>query len=420
MTFLSCLAAAGLGCLTLTGVGIDLRFMWLLPLLVVCALPVQGDLKLTLEPAVYPDTSGGAVLELSYEIPYTSLAFVRESGAFVSRYRVGIQVLDARRNLVAGDMWQRAVTVNEYDRTVARDSVETGMVRLAISKAAAEAEATVSDLGSDRRASAAFRVTVPTGGMMIRLLRSGQVFFARKYGLDDTIEAVALVLADEKQGQAGRIDSCRFAVQFGGRNVVGAVVPTFDSSGHRAARFAYPMRDSTGAARLGGGEYTLEATGLGVPGLRASVTFRVDVPFFLDDEVWKDKVDKLLYVATQGEMQRLRALPRQDREKAWREFWKSKDRTPTTERNEREEEYFERIEYAQDHFSHGDRGYKSDRARVYVRYGPPDQIESRPFEIDSPACETWYYYQLNLTFVFVDRFGTGEFRLQNPEILDER
>lgn len=394
--------------------------MWLLPLLVVCALPVQGDLKLTLEPAVYPDTSGDGVLELSYEIPYTSLTFVRESGAFVARYRVGIQVLDARRNLVAGDMWQRAISVNEYDRTVARDSVEAGMVRLAIGKTAAEADATVSDLASDRRASAVLRVAVPTGGMVVRLLKSNQVFFARKYGPGDTIEAIALVLADHTQGQAGHIDSCRFAIQLGGRNVAGATVPTFDSSGHRAARFVYSMRDSTGAARLGGGEYTLEVTGLGAPGLRASVTFRVDVPFFLDEEAWKDKVDRLLYIATQGEMQRLRALPRQDREKAWREFWKSKDRTPTTERNEREEEYFERIEYAQEHFSHGDRGYKSDRGRVYVRYGPPDQIESRPFEIDSPAYEKWYYYELNLTFVFVDRFGTGEFRLQNPEALDER
>ena len=91
--------------------------------------------------------------------------------------------------------------------------------------------------------------------------------------------------------------------------------------------------------------------------------------------------------------------------------------TPVKGRYATEEEYFGRIDYAEEHFRHGDRGYLSDRGHVYALYGPPDQIESRPFEIDSPAVEVWYYYQLNKEFDFVDRFGAGEYMLQNREEL---
>jgi GWxTD domain-containing protein len=154
--------------------------------------------------------------------------------------------------------------------------------------------------------------------------------------------------------------------------------------------------------------------------LRASASFRVDVPFFYDDSQYFARVAQLEYVASSGEMQILRRTPRAERESAWRDFWKKKDQTPTTERNEREDEYLARIDYADEHFGHGDRGWRSDRGRVYVRYGAADQVDVRPFEIDAPAYEIWYYYELNRKFVFLDRFGAGEMILQNPEVFDER
>jgi GWxTD domain-containing protein len=116
-------------------------------------------------------------------------------------------------------------------------------------------------------------------------------------------------------------------------------------------------------------------------------------------------------------LKQLRSVPRGERQQAWREFWKKRERTPIKGRYVNEQDYFERIDYAREHFGHGDRGYLSDRGHVYVLYGAPDQIESRPFDIDSPAYEVWYYYQTNKEFDFVDRFGAGEYVLQNREEL---
>jgi GWxTD domain-containing protein len=148
----------------------------------------------------------------------------------------------------------------------------------------------------------------------------------------------------------------------------------------------------------------------------AEITIRS--PFFLSTKEYLDKVDELRYIATDEEMRKLRNAPSSERQRLWEEFWKKKDQTPTTEINEVMEDYFKRIEYCKEHFGKGDLGYKSDRARVYMKYGPPDQIESNPFERSTQPYEIWYYYNENLQFTFVDVSGFGEYILTtNQELI---
>jgi GWxTD domain-containing protein len=367
-------------------------------------------MKLSLDQSIVPTADSGSVLELSYEIPYTSLTFVREAGKFVARFEIIVEVSDARRNVLAGDIWQKSMGLGSYEPSVAKDSVATGTVSLRLVAGGLDCVVTVRDRASERKARAGFRLERPAGGIVLRLYKSGAPLAGRKYGLGDTIEALAEVLSP-----GDSIDSVRFAVLRERRVVTGGNSLAVESTGRTRARFLYPIADSGGMARLGSGEYVLEASGFG-PGRRtgARVGFRVDVPFFCDDSTYLERVDQLLYVASVEEMRRLRGLPRAEREQTWVEFWKKKDPTPTTEQNEREAEYFERIDYADEHFGRGDRGYASDRGRVYVLYGPPDQVENRPFEVDAPAYEIWYYYEVNKRFTFVDKFGAGEYVLANP------
>jgi GWxTD domain-containing protein len=399
--------------------------MWLVPFLLVCALPVQGELKLTLEQSVYAAGDSGTMLEVSYEIPSTSLTFLREDSGFVARYQIGIQVSDKRRDVVAGDLWQKAVRFREYGPTVARDSVESGTVSLVMPEAALDARVEVNDLGSQRSALARFRIERSTGGLTIRLYRSGKPVSMHKYAIGDTLVAVAEAtggLGDSPHAGTVPLDSCRFVLEHDRRVVTAATIPATMDEGRGTkvlqSRFEYPIGDSVGVARLGGGEYSLEVAGLGAGKvLRATVGFRIEVPFFLDDSAYLHRVGQLVYVASTEDLKHLRSVPRGERQQAWREFWKKREQLPIRGRYVNEEEYFVRIDYAQEHFGHGERGYLSDRGNVYVVYGAPDQIDSRPFDIDSPAYEVWYYYQMNKEFNFVDRFGAGEYVLQNREEL---
>lgn len=381
--------------------------MWLVLYLLIQALPVRGDLRVNLEPAVYPGADSAEYIELSYEIPYSSMTFLRDDSGFVARFRVAVQLMDRRGEPLSNEIRQESARVSSYDRTMAPESAATGLLRLRLPTGAVTARIDVADLSSERKAAADYRIARPEGGMSLRLTRQ-----SRRYGLADTIEAMAEII---RPGVA--LDSFRFRVMSQNRVVAGAVEPAESSLGRSMARFRLAVSDSAGTARFGAGEYVLAvAAGRG----SATTGFKIDVPFFFDEKAYARRVDQLLYVARIDEIRRLKAVPRVERESTWHAFWKSRDLTPTTGRNEREEEYFERIDYADSHFSRGDRGYRSDRAHVYVLYGPPDQVDASPFEIDVPAAETWYYYQLNKQFYFVDRLGAGVYVLQNPEAIDVR
>src|SRR6201981_1591943 len=59
-------------------------------------------------------------------------------------------------------------------------------------------------------------------------------------------------------------------------------------------------------------------------------------------------------------------------------FWQRRDPTPDTIENEFKEEHYRRIAYANEHFAAGIPGWKTDRGRMYIMYGPADEIESHP------------------------------------------
>ena len=59
-------------------------------------------------------------------------------------------------------------------------------------------------------------------------------------------------------------------------------------------------------------------------------------------------------------------------------FWQRRDPTPDTEENEYKEEHYRRIAYANEHFPAGIPGWKSDRGRMYIMYGPADEVDSHP------------------------------------------
>ena len=59
-------------------------------------------------------------------------------------------------------------------------------------------------------------------------------------------------------------------------------------------------------------------------------------------------------------------------------FWLRRDPTPDTAENEYNEEHYRRIAYANEHYAAGIPGWKTDRGRIYVMYGPPTSIDSHP------------------------------------------
>ena len=75
------------------------------------------------------------------------------------------------------------------------------------------------------------------------------------------------------------------------------------------------------------------------------------------------------------------------------------------------QEYYSRVERANILFGTFRNGWETDRGEVYIRFGPPSEVERHPFEINQQPYEIWYYYDIQRQFIFVDEMGYGEYRL---------
>jgi GWxTD domain-containing protein len=93
-------------------------------------------------------------------------------------------------------------------------------------------------------------------------------------------------------------------------------------------------------------------------------------------------------------------------------YWKSKDPTPGTAFNELMNEFYSRIDFAQNEFiSVSQRnGAKTDRGKIYILNGKPDKVE-RSVNVDGKIVETWNYDKPIRIFSFIDFRGDGNFKL---------
>src|SRR5215469_7519445 len=92
---------------------------------------------------------------------------------------------------------------------------------------------------------------------------------------------------------------------------------------------------------------------------------------------WLD--EDVVYIITDEERAAFKQLSNdEERDNFIEAFWQRRDPTPDTVENEFKEEHYRRIAYANEHFAAGIPGWKTDRGRMYIVYGPADEIESHP------------------------------------------
>ena len=99
-------------------------------------------------------------------------------------------------------------------------------------------------------------------------------------------------------------------------------------------------------------------------------------------------------------------------------YWKERDPTPETKNNELMDEFYERVDFANYHFTVNtlDKdGWKTDRGNVYVKYGKPTSVDRHTDEINIPPYEIWYYSSIDRRFIFEDRSGIGDYNLVKIE-----
>jgi GWxTD domain-containing protein len=140
--------------------------------------------------------------------------------------------------------------------------------------------------------------------------------------------------------------------------------------------------------------------------------------------------EDVTYIITDEERAAFKKLQTdEEREQFIEQFWLRRDPTPDSIENEYKEEHYRRIAYANEHYASGIPGWKSDRGRIYITFGPPDEIEShpsggtyeRPPEEGGGTTSTFPFEQWRYRYIdgigndviieFVDPTMSGEYRM---------
>lgn len=138
----------------------------------------------------------------------------------------------------------------------------------------------------------------------------------------------------------------------------------------------------------------------------------------------------VLYIITDEERKAFKNFTTaEEMEQFIEQFWMRRDPTPDSMENEYKEEHYRRMAYANERFASGIPGWKTDRGRIYITFGPPDEIEShpsggtyeRPYEEGGGTTSTfpfekWRYRWIegigtDVVIEFVDPTMTGEYRM---------
>src|ERR1700738_218472 len=143
---------------------------------------------------------------------------------------------------------------------------------------------------------------------------------------------------------------------------------------------------------------------------------------------WLD--EDVRWIITEEEQKAFKLLSNdEERDQFIEAFWQRRDPTPDTIENEFKEEHYRRMAYANEHFAAGIPGWKSDRGRIYIMYGPADEIESHPSggsyerpmeegggETSTYPFEDWRYRYLEgvgqeIIIEFVDTCMCGDYHM---------
>ena len=126
-------------------------------------------------------------------------------------------------------------------------------------------------------------------------------------------------------------------------------------------------------------------------------------------------LEQMNYILTVEERKELRGLKNSQKEKFFKKVWAKRDPDATTKENELLVEYYKRVAFAEQNFSRGTSGgWRSDMGMIYILFGKPDDISRSMNSQQSYNFQTWYYYQINEEFLFIDDYGFGDYRLRTP------
>jgi GWxTD domain-containing protein len=368
-------------------------------------------------------------IDIFIQVPYNEIQFVKNPDGFSASFMVIVSVFDENRDkLLVEKSWREKIDIKDFEQTLSKSNFHLSLRSFHLEPSKYFIRTSVEDEDSKKTYS------------------SENVYIVRDLSEDISMSDIMLVSRQTQLEGSSKLlpnVSRNIATQKDG-------IPVFYeiySQSSKEVKLVYIVNDKdqkevfsmSETKELDSGRtqiiYTLQEISLGLG------NYTLDVRVMDNDKVltnisktfisrWQgipasiqdlDKaVDQLVYIATPGEIGEIEdAKTPEEKVERYHEFWKKRDPTPNTEENEMRNEYYRRVDYANENFSHYVEGWRSDRGMVFIILGSPNNVDRHPFALESKPYEVWQYYELNRTFIFVDETGFGDYRLVTPMYGDD-
>ena len=365
------------------------------------------------------------------EFLYDDLTFLKtEAGAFEANFELVFAIYDQKDNVLTSRVVNKKFTTEEYEQTNSRDS--TFIHRETFTLLPGKYKLLVKSIDLNTGKTFQRKVDISVQDFAKKALSISNVFFLKQATFDSLGH---LIHFKPSFGNNFNVRSGSFYIYF----------DIFRADSLRPVDFTYKMShkrspveiDSTirilPATRVSShlikidrttlrhNKYTLELTVTdgknSAKRIQEFSFYWSEVPGTVEDISLA--LRQMSYILSADSLDKYEKADLKTQQRFFKRFWKEHDPDPSTERNELKNEYFKRVNYANAHFSAmGQSGWLTDRGRILIKFGPPDDIERHPFEMDRKPFVIWRYYTLRKIFYFIDVTGFGDYRL-HPDFMDE-
>jgi GWxTD domain-containing protein len=354
-------------------------------------------------------------VEILWEIPRSELPFRGEGDDCRAQYDISIVFYQGKRQ-IAGDIWQKRIRCRDLAATE-QSANAAGRESFHLPRGEYEVEVTVT-MPATRRASKA-RGKLKLDESSSGIESSNLEFLRLKDGVYEPNPSheiprgeaghVARIVLRAPGPQTGKL---KWSISDGRKSLLASAESTLALSGERIVDIALPMEN------LEPGSYRLEVVVAGEKGetlarRRADMSVRITMTWLASNR--REAILLLEILGASDDADLVKKAGGEEWQRVLQDFWVRRDPTPGTTVNEFQQETFARMEEANVAFDEPFRrpGWSTDRGRVFLRYGRPENRIVREADFDGPPAEIWEYFHPRRTFVFVDSRAIGEYVLTN-------
>ncbi len=364
---------------------------------------------------VFLESNRAPALHVTIYIPYNQLNFSIADAVYEAEVDISV-ILYQKGQQKGGEIWRKQVLLENFEKTNAHEEGISWTLEVPIAPGEYDMQITVKDVQTGTGAKREDKIVVENAASKPFWISKPAFYFnsvEHRKGLliannldveYDSIYSIVQIAVDSAQVES-LLFTCYAIDEEKERNVL---VNQYINTDSTILWTSFPFRSD----ELSEEDYTIlvELSEDARIVARNSRQVTITYPFF-KSKLFLERVEQMVYIADSKEMKKLKEAAPGSREAVWKEFWSKKDPIPETSENETSDEYFRRVNYANEHFKSYASGWRTDRGRIYIIYGQPDDVEYHPFEKKSVPYQIWFYYSIGKRFIFADLSMTGDYTL---------